>query len=86
MENILESIRRIIKKKVSLRGLAKDIGVDRSSLYCSLKDGGNPRLKTLTKVLNYLGYELKISKTKGRREVNPKKSKPSRSRRRKDDT
>ena len=85
MNDILESIRKIIKKQVSLRRLAKELGVDRSSLYYSLKDGGNPRLKTLAKVLEYLGYELKISKSKGREEVKPRKLKPSQSRRRKGD-
>jgi len=44
--------------------LAKDTGVDRSSLYYSLKDRANPRLNTLAKVLDYLGYELKVMKSK----------------------
>ena len=83
MEDLLQSIRKIIKKQVSLRRLAKDLGLDRSSLYYSLKDGGNPTLKTLTKVLEYLGYELKIGKSKGREEVKSRKLKPSQSRRRK---
>lgn len=85
MKDILELIRKIIKKKVSLRRLAKDIGVDRSSLYYSLKDEGNPRLNTLAKVLDYLGYELKVTKSKQGKEVKPKKSKLSRSRRQKGD-
>ena len=72
MGDILEEIRKIIKKKASLRRVARDIEVDRSSLYASLKDGANPRLKTLTKVLGYLGYELKISKSKERKEVKRK--------------
>ena len=82
MENILETIREIIKKKASLRRVARDIGVERSSLYFSLKEGANPTLKTLTKVLDYLGYELKITEKKDKRkEAKPRKSKPSRSRR-----
>ena len=64
MANILEETRRIIKKKASLRRVAREIGVDRSSLHASLKDGANPRLGTLTKVLGYLGYGLRISKQK----------------------
>ena len=67
MGDILQEIRKIIKKKASLRRVAKEIEVDRSSLYASLKDGANPRLRTLTKVLDYLGYELRISKSREER-------------------
>ena len=69
MANILEEIRRIIRKEASLRRVARDIDVDRSSLHASLKKGANPELKTLTKVLDYLGYELKIVKSKRRKGV-----------------
>ena len=72
MRDILEEIRKIIKRKASLRRVARDIGIDRSSLYASLRDGANPELKTLTKVLDHLGYELKISKSKERKEVKRK--------------
>lgn len=65
MKDILEEIRKIIKKRASLRSVAKKIKVDRSSLHASLKDGANPRLSTLTKVLNHLGYELRITKKRG---------------------
>lgn len=64
MVNILEGVRRIIKKKASLRRVAREIGVDRSSLHASLKDGANPRLGTITRVLGHLGYELRISKSR----------------------
>ena len=65
MMDILGEIRKLIRRKTSMRRLAKDIEVDRSSLHASLKDGANPRLSTLTKVLNHLGYELRISKKRG---------------------
>ena len=60
--DILKEIRTLIRKKSSLRRLGKEIGVHRTSLHFSLKDGSNPTLKTLTKVLDHLGYELRISK------------------------
>ena len=65
MGDILEQIRKLIKRDSSMRKLAKEIEVDRSSLHASLKDGANPRLSTLAKVLNHLGYELRISKKRG---------------------
>ena len=64
MTDIPKQIKTLIRKKSSLRRLAKEIGVDRTSLYLSLKDGANPTLKTMTKVLDHLGYELRISKKK----------------------
>lgn len=65
MRDILGEIRKLIKRKTSKRKLAKEIEVDRSSLHASLKNGANPRLSTLTKVLDHLGYELRISKKRG---------------------
>ena len=62
MEDILKEIRKLIERKTSKRRLAKEIEVDRSSLIASLKNGANPRLSTLTKVLDHLGYELRISR------------------------
>ena len=62
MEDILKEIRKLIERKTSKRRLAKEIEIDRSSLIASLKNGANPRLSTLTKILDHLGYELRISK------------------------
>jgi probable addiction module antidote protein len=40
--------------------IANDIGLNRESLYKSLSREGNPSFSTMTKVLDTLGYELKI--------------------------
>ncbi len=53
-------------KKVTFYGMAKVIGVDRGSLYKSLKDDSNLELNTLLKVLEYLGYEIRFVEKKGR--------------------
>ena len=67
MEKIQSEIRRIMKdKKVTFYGMAKVIGVDRGSLYKSLKDDSNLELNTLLKVLQYLGYEIRFVEKKGR--------------------
>ena len=52
------------ERKVTYYGMAKAIGVDRGSLYKSLKDGSNLELNTMTKVLNSLGYEIRFVKSK----------------------
>ncbi len=77
-------IREIIKKKkISLYRIAKDLGIAWQSLYRSLQDGANPKWNRIEKLLDYLDYEV-VFRPK-RKEVNPEKSKPPRSRRRKDD-
>jgi len=68
------------KEKTTIKRVAKTIGVDHGSLYRTLKNGGNPEAKTIQKILDYLGHEIRIVKSK-RKEVKPGTSKPSRSRR-----
>jgi len=46
------------EKRITFYSMAKAIGIDRGSLYKSLKDGSNPEWNTMTKVLDYLGYEI----------------------------
>jgi len=54
-------LKSIAKEGKSFRRVSIEIGVDRSTLYRSLKKG-NPEWKTIEKVLNYLGYEIRITK------------------------
>ena len=80
--DIARALREIIRKeKRSIGRVAKGIGFDRSSLYRTLKDDGNPEKKTIEKILDFLGYDIRFVKLK-RREVKPI-SDPSRSRRNK---
>ena len=76
-------LRGIIKKKrLTYRKIASDLGMDHGNLYHSLANGANPEWKTIEKLLNYLGYDVRVVE---RKEVKPETSKPSRSRRRKGD-
>jgi DNA-binding phage protein len=60
-----EAIREIIrKKKLTYREIASDLGIDHANLYHSLMNGGNPEWKTIEKLLDYLGYEVRIVKSK----------------------
>ncbi len=78
-----KALREILKKqKLTYRKVAEDLGIDHASLHRSLKDAGNPEWNTIEKILNYLGYDFKLTK---RREVKPIIPKPSGSRRRKGD-
>ena len=79
MSNISQMLKRIIEKeRLSIRGVAKAIDVDHASLSRSLKEDGNPESRTVEKILDYLGYELKLSK---RKEAKAGKSKQSKKRR-----
>ena len=74
VKTIQAEIRKMMKERnVSFYGMAKAIGVDRGSLHKSLKDGSNLELKTMMKVLDYLGYEIRFIKSR-RKEVKSGKS------------
>ena len=68
---IAESLKKIIEKEgVTIYRVARAIGVDFSSLYKALKGHGNPEGKTIEKICEYLGYEIRFVKSK-RKEVEP---------------
>jgi DNA-binding phage protein len=60
-------IREIIrKKKLTYREIAFDLHMDHANLYHSLKKGANPEWNTIEKLMGYLGYEVRIVKSKKR--------------------
>lgn len=60
-------LRHLISKEAkSFRRTSVDLKVDRASLHRSLKEGANPEWKTIEKVLDYLGYEVRLVKSKKR--------------------
>mgnify|MGYP001140504829 CR=1 FL=1 len=60
-----KAIRTIIKnKKLTYRKIASDLSIDHGNLYHSLKNGANPEWKTIEKLLDYLGYEVRIVNSK----------------------
>jgi probable addiction module antidote protein len=63
VDNIQAEIRKIMKERnITFYGMAKAIGIDRGSLYKSLRDRSNLELNTIMKVLDYLGYRIRIVK------------------------
>jgi hypothetical protein len=64
---IQEKLRDIIKEKgLSIYQVAKGIGVDHANLYRSLGDGSNLESNTMTRVLDFLGYEIQFVESKER--------------------
>ena len=70
MNKLPKMLRELIeqKGKTSVKPVAKAIGVDHGSLYRALKEGGNPEGKTIEKIADYLGYEIRFVRRK-RKEV-----------------
>jgi DNA-binding phage protein len=58
----------IAKEGRSFRQTSIDLKVDRSTLHRSLKKG-NPEWKTVEKVLDYLGYEIRIVRRRSKKNV-----------------
>lgn len=56
----------IAKEGKSIRRTSVDLRIDRASLQRSLSEGANPEWKTIEKVLDSLGYEIRIVKSKKR--------------------
>jgi DNA-binding phage protein len=61
-----EKVLRDLIRKGGLRKVARDLGVDHSSLFKSIQDGSNITLGRIEAILNLFGLELKAVK---RREV-----------------
>jgi probable addiction module antidote protein len=59
METLFDVIGAIARSK-GMASIAKNIDVNRQSLYKSLSPGGNPSFGTIAKVLDNLGFQLSI--------------------------
>jgi len=81
MEHIVDTVWRLIKEKSSVRRVSIELGVDRASLYRSLKKGTNPRIDTVMKFLDHLGYRLQVVKRAKRERRRPARPRRSASRR-----
>jgi DNA-binding phage protein len=64
MENVVVTVWRLIREESSVRRVSMELGMDRASLYRSLKKGTNPRVDTIMKFLDHLGYRLQVVKKK----------------------
>ena len=65
MKKLTKALSDIIKEEeVTVYRVAKEIGVDCSSLYHTLKRDGNLGAKTIDNILSFLGYEIQFVKSK----------------------
>ncbi len=77
MRDIREVIREMVNKRGSLREVAEMVGIDHANLIRLMREGSDPRLKTIERIVDRLGYSLTLRK----KEVKADKEKPSRSKR-----
>ena len=59
IETLLDVIGSIARSK-GMMVIANELGLSRESLYKSLSPTGNPSFSTILKVLDLLGYSMKI--------------------------
>jgi DNA-binding phage protein len=58
MKNIRLAIREIVKKKGPIRKIAEEVDIDHANLIRLMREDSNPRLKTVEKIVDRLGYTL----------------------------
>ena len=59
-----EKVLRELVKKGGLRKVARELGINHSSLHTSIQDGSNIGLNRIEAIVNLFGYELKLTKHK----------------------
>ncbi|MCL2480574.1 MAG: putative addiction module antidote protein [Spirochaetaceae bacterium] len=57
---LLLSVISDIARSKGMTQIARDLGVTREGLYKSLSPAGNPSFETIMKLLNILGFRLKV--------------------------
>ncbi len=68
MSNIRQIIRELIKKKGPIRKVAKEMGLGHGNLIRMLRETSDPRLNTIEKILDHLGYSLTLKKKEVKKE------------------
>lgn len=75
--NIRQAIKEIVRKRGPLRKVAEEVGIDHANLIRLMREGSDPRLKTIERIFDRLGYSLTL-KRKGVSKDNQRLSKSKR--------
>lgn len=62
MKNVQQIIGEIIRKKGPIRKVAEEIGIDHANLIRILREGSDPRIKTIERIVDRLGYSLNLKR------------------------
>ena len=66
MGSLRQTLREIVREKGTIAEVAKEVGFDRGNLLRMLREGQNPRIKTVLKIADGLGYTLTLKRKKGK--------------------
>lgn len=75
MKDIRLAIKEIVRKRGPIRKVADEVGIDHANLIRLMRAQSNPRLKTIERIIDQLGYTLSLK----RKEVKTGKERPSES-------
>lgn len=76
-EGFLVALRDVVEARQGMAKVARDAGVNRENLYRLLSEGGNPRLSSLSSVLEALGLQLLVQTGALPTRNSPRSRKPS---------
>lgn len=62
MNDVRKQIRQIIGKKGAIRKVAEEIGIAHSNLIRMLRESQDPRIKTIERIVDRLGYSLTLKR------------------------
>jgi DNA-binding phage protein len=62
MKNVQQMIREIVRKRGPIRKVAEEIGIDHGNLIRILREGSDPRIKTIERIIDRLGYSLTLKR------------------------
>jgi len=73
--NIRQAIKEIVIKRGTIRKVAEEVGIDHANLIRLMREGSDPRLKTIERIVERLGYSLSLKRkgvAKGKKESSNK--------------
>ena len=62
MEDIRLILKEIVRKRGTLRGVAEEVGIDHANLIRLMRQGSDPRLKTIERIAERLGYYVTLKR------------------------
>jgi DNA-binding phage protein len=62
MKNIRQAIGEIVKKRGPIRKVAHEVDIDHANLIRLMREDSNPRLKTVERIVDRLGYTVVLKR------------------------
>ena len=62
MKDIRLAIKEIVRKRGPIRKVAEEVGIDHANLIRLMREGSDPRLKTIERIVDRLGFSLTLKR------------------------